>query len=829
VPSTLDQLLSLDRLSTGDPLAAFEFAHPLPAWAWAFIVPASLLFALLTYFRLSGPRLPRASLAILRAALVVLLALLLSGPQLAKQTERIEKDWVVFLVDRSLSLGVADAPPVSGPNPTTSPTTRPTTRDEQLRRTLDTFAPQIAALRGTRNVAAAGFGASTFDLTAAFSASPPSLPPVAGRATRLSEAIDQSLSDFAGRPVSAFVVFSDGRTPESVIAPQRLAALTARGIPIFAIPLGSDKAVADLSILRAEAPTLAFLKDSVPIGVTIAVNGESAEDAQANLPLAGTLELFDEDTGATIDSRPLAEPDPSATPLRSGTARAFRFTFLKQVPKAGAVRWGVRIVPTVADLSATNNSAPVRIEFADQPIRVLYLDGYPRWEYRYLKNTLVREDEQVRSSILILSPDRRFIREGSDPIDAAPRTLEDWSAFDAIILGDVRPELFSDSQVSQLRTLIAERGAGLIWLGGPAAVPSAWNTHPLADLLPFTPGPAGDAGIEAGKPWLDPVLLRPAPAARRYGVLQLSDSPTTPWPGWLSDGSLNWTFLRYAQRFDKASLKPTTEVLAESFIPAPSDSASPAASSPLVMTMRYGAGRIVYVATDEIWRLRYGRGETLPERFWIPLVRLAARESLGRSGRSAVIELSPSTATAGLPVRITLRLLDQSLVDAASTTLRIRITRRPAPGEPASQIPPLELTLLRQSERPADAFQDAASIGTFAATFTPTDPGFFDIDSPEPLLGASGLAAALEVVLPDDELRLPQTNHPLLATLATETGGAVVLPDQISTLPDLLPNREVRILGVPEVETLWDTPLAWTLFILLICLELMGRRLVRLA
>lgn len=810
-PQRLDSLLSLDRLSTSDPLVAFEFAYPLPAWAWALILPACIAFALLTYTKLVGKRLPRMALGITRALLVVLLALLLSGPQLARQTERVEKDWVLFLIDRSLSLAVADAPSPEGP----------VTREAQLQSVVSGFSPVVSELRLTRNVAASGFGASTFDLTAAFTATPPTLPAMGSRATRLGEAIDDTLAAYSGRPIAGLVVISDGRTSESLLSPQRIAALNARSIPVFTVPLGSELAVPDLSIARVDATSTAFLEDVVPIGVTVALNGPNGVITDGTgLPPSGTIELFDEDTGRVLSSRPLAEPDPAATNTTPGT---FRFTLSTKAEAAGVARWAVRLRPETPDLAPTNNSASFRIDFADRPIRILYLDGYPRWEYRYLKNTLMRE-ASIRSSVLILSSDRRFLREGTDPIDGAPRTLPDWSAFDAVILGDLRPELFSDAQISQLRSMVAERGAGLVWLGGPSAVPNAWKASPLADLLPFTPGVIGASGVEPGKPWLDPVLIRPAPAARRFGVLQLGDSAESPWPGWLSDGSLNWSFLRYAQRFDISSLKPTTEVLAEAVTKGRSGDS---AASPLVMTMRYGAGRIVYVGTDEVWRLRFGRGETLPERFWIPLLRLAARESLGRSGKSAVLELSPTTGVAGRPVQITLRLIDQSLLDAAPESLRIRVSRE-SDAHQVSQ-PPVELTLLRQAVRSADPFESAASVGNYSGTFTPSDQGRFAIDSTEPLLSAAGLSASLEVVLPDDELRIPQTDHPLLAQLSAQTSGAVIAPANIGTLATMLPNREVRILGVPDVETLWDKPLALILFILLLGVEWVGRRVIRLS
>src|SRR5262249_55026621 len=124
------------------------------------------------------------------------------------------------------------------------------------------------------------------------------------------------------------------------------------------------------------------------------------------------------------------------------------------------------VVPDGHDLSEANNEVTLRLDLVDRPIRVGYFDGYPRWEYRYLKNLLVREGS-IRSSIMLLAPDRRFLQEGTDPLLALPRNAQEWGQFDVIIMGDVRPELFSREQLDAMREVVAKRGGGLLWIGGP--------------------------------------------------------------------------------------------------------------------------------------------------------------------------------------------------------------------------------------------------------------------------------------------------------------------------------------------------------------------------
>jgi hypothetical protein len=601
------------------------------------------------------------------------------------------------------------------------------------------------------------------------------------------------------------VVLSDGRSSDSV-GRAALKQLEARQIPVFTVPLGSADPLTDMALARLDAPQAAFVGDYVPVSVDVERLGGNPDQ-----PVNGRVQLVDNATERVLDELPLERSF-------RGTQRV---TLTARPEDPGEASWSVRLVLDTPDLTQENNRLPVRVELVDRPIRVVYFDGYPRWEYRYLKNLLVRESS-IRSSTMLLAADRKYIQEGTDVLEALPRTQEGWNQFDVIIMGDLRPSLFSDEQLEQIRTLVSERGAGLIWIGGSAATPGAWRGTPLADLIPFSVSES-DRG-SGPQTWLDPVVLRPGPAASRYGVLQLGESPREPWPEVLSSSDAGWNTFRWAQRIDPASLKPTTEVLALAS-PVTNAGGSSAAPTPLAMTMRYGAGRVVYIATDETWRYRYARGEVLTERFWIPIVRLLARESLGRTGRPALVEASPERAQVNQQVQVSVRLLDQTLVDKRPEAIKVRLVPQAQAGSPGRTQGTAEL-LLKPQARSDDG---GGPSDLFTSTWVPTEPGVYLVQPTDQLLTGLDLSARLEVVLPDDELRIPQADHANLAQLSQATGGMVLSPARLSELPDLLPNRELHLLGTPDVETLWDKPIVWTVLILLLIFEWVGRRLIKLS
>jgi len=315
-------------------------------------------------------------------------------------------------------------------------------------------------------------------------------------------------------------------------------------------------------------------------------------------------------------------------------------------------------------------------------------------------------------------------------------------------------------------------------------------------------------------------------------VLQLSGDPREPWPRELLDSDLGWPMMRWAQRITPSMLKPTTEVLATASPVSLAGGAATDDVNPLVMSMRYGAGRVVYVATDETWRYRYCRGEVLTERFWIPLIRLLARESLGRSGQPATLSASPRQVQMSQQVQITARLLDQGLIEKRPALIMVRLVQIETSGESKAGGRAIDLMLRperREGDSPDTREANGGGASIFSTAWTAAEPGMYSIEAADPLLAGRDIKARVEVAAPDDELRFPQTDHPALAAIAAASGGMVLSADRLRELPSLLPNRELRILGTPDIETLWDKPVMWITLMLLLTIEWIGRRFIKLS
>ncbi len=789
-------LLDLDTLPADAAQVQLGWERSMPGWLWVMLVIAVVGFCIYSYSRLKGATGPRVALASVRGLLILLLIVLLAGPMLVQPREQIERDWVLMLIDRSASMTIED-----GALDSTS-SGRRVSRDAQLQAALIKAQPVLDELSRERTVVWLGFDGGVFDLVGTglepSAASPDrasdrsetttaprpiTLPTPDGWRTRLGVSVEEALQRAAARPLAGIVLFTDGRTvdPPSRAVIRRLQSEAAQ---VFVVPMGSDEPLGDLAVRRIESPQKAFVRDVVPVTVEIDRLGESARGMEA------VVRLIDTATGVELDRADVPLGEESATITLTGRSEV-----------AGDAAWMVVVETTREDLVADNNRREVAVGLVDRPLRVLYVEGYPRWEYRYLKNLLVRE-KSIEGSAMLLSADRDFAQEGSVSLARLPRTAEEFAPFDLVVIGDVPASFFLPEQLEFIRENVATRGMGLLWIGGPQATPSGWSGTALADLLPMRP-PLELTAIGT------PVNMVAAPLAERLGVLQLQTGPdTSGWPAELADPSNIWARLQWAQRIEPSQLKPTAEVLAETVQDL---SGGPL---PLVISMRYGAGQVLYVATDEVWRWRYGRGELLPEQFWVQMLRFLGRERVAGSDVAVSLEVEPRRVAPGEPARVRLNALD-----AALATLELASVAAVIETESGERLADLEL-------------KPTGRGGEYAATFIASDSASEDVGVrrirviDQALPEAAGALARIEVIRPDEERRRPETDHALLRSLAEETGGKVLSPDDLGPI-NTLPNRRIRTPD-PITERIWNTPLALILILVLTTTEWIGRRLMKL-
>jgi hypothetical protein len=789
--SLVDRLLGLRELSWSDPSAGLGFEYTLPAWVWALIAIASLLIAGFSYRRLMGNRVMRFALAGVRAVTILVVALLLAGPTLVLPQETIERDWLLVMLDRSASMNVRDVMD----NVTGEAVSREQSMLESLRKQAEVFSDN--KLGRDRRIVWLGFGGSAYTIGSPLTGGGLGEPDA--QATLIRTSIEQALRLPSGKPISGIVLMSDGRTPQDT-GPELVQRLQQQGVAVFAVPLGASQPPLDLAIGQADGPQRAFVNDIAPVAVTIdQLGGEPVNPGEIS------VRLVDQADGSVLDEKTL-DRAPPGEPLklngRSETVGIARWMIhVEHKPSAGQ--------PPLHELVTDNNVRTIEVEVIDRPIRVLYIEGYPRWEFRYLKNLLIRE-KSISTSTYLLSADRSFAQEGDVPITRLPNDAKELEDYDVVIIGDVPASYFQAGQLTLLRDHVSAGGAGLIWIGGESHTPRAYAGTPLADLLPMR-DPSAVARFGAS---LDLFTLEPTRLARSMNVLQLRGigDDATDDDGWPD----NLPALRWVQ--GSGPLKPTAEVLAEAVMTDNSESRVPA-----LVLMRYGAGQSLFIGTDEAWRWRYGRGEWYFEQYWVPLIRMLGRARIQADSDRVRFNVSHRAVSVQQSVVVELELSDASLINRGLP--RIDVTVRSSSDPAGAPVDTLTLLPVAENENVSSGTVRRAS---YRAVWRPTTAGELLLSVTDPALAELGLVQALRVSSADDELADARSDHARLRALAEQTSGAVVGLNDLDRLAELVPNR-ARITETDIREPLWASALSMIVLISLFALEWAVRRVIRLA
>ena len=266
----------------------------------------------------------------------------------------------------------------------------------------------------------------------------------------------------------------------------------------------------------------------------------------------------------------------------------------------------VAVPPLPGEAVAANNSARrvLRVVVAP-PIKVLYVEAAPRWEYRYLRSVLLR-DRAIDARFLLTRGDPALAKTSDRHLAAFPKEPAGLFAFDLVILGDVPAGFFTRAQLAALSDLVLRHGGALLVLAGQQSGLASYVGTPIQALLPVKLKPEGwDALGEA----VHPV---PTEAGWATGILRLAATQ--------KESNALWARVRPLGRVPAlAGAKPGAAVLATL-----SDAARRTQPYPLIASHRCGAGKVLFVGTDRLWRLRYREGDKHHARVWRQAIQLLA-------------------------------------------------------------------------------------------------------------------------------------------------------------------------------------------------------------
>ena len=482
--------------------------------------------------------------------------------------------------------------------------------------------------------------------------------------TDLTRALERVRRDMPAGELAGVLVLSDGghNGEESVDVPARRL-----GAPIRTLLIGGQALPVDAGILNLRAPAAVPLHDRVRVAADVHVTGAKGRMLRVRLVREGL----------TVDERTI-------TPALDDFRTEVRLSH--QVESDAPASYRVEIDPLPGEATLENNRWPFDVAVSDERTSVLLADSYPRWEFRYLRNLLYGRDKTVHLQYVLLNPDEIVGQQPAAPVFASagrpygqaeanrlPRTPEEWRKFSVIILGDLPPEALDDAAVEAIRDCVTKRGALLVVVAGPRFMPGRWTSDVWRDLMPanWTSDP------RAG--WSEPpepeFRLRPSAAGRLHPIMQIAENETDVDAAWAGLEPLRW-------RVPMDEIKKGAEVLAYAEpLSAEEPSGGRAASGKaedrraLIVAQRVGAGKVLLLAFDQTWRLRYQVGDTLHHRFWGQIIRWGVGERLQAGGEFVRLGASPQNCAAGDTVRLLARLQNMERTDVKTEGATVGIYR----------------------------------------------------------------------------------------------------------------------------------------------------------
>lgn len=473
-----------------------------------------------------------------------------------------------------------------------------------------------------------------------------------GEASRIGSAVREAVSRYTGLPIARVMVFSDfgwvsGEDPVRVAGE-----LAKRGIPVYPIPIGLP-APPDAMISEIIAPKAVFQGDPVSVRVRVQSRGLDGQRATLKLKING-----EDDQTKVVDLEDGAQfPEITIQPKQN----------------SGILRLDFELDASIADSNPKNNTAQHRMRIVEEKIKVLYVEGMPRWEFRYLRWVLLR-NPHLKTRFLMTRGDRDLAKISPHFMAGFPKDVRNIFEYDLIILGDVSAKYFKGEQLELLETQIKEHGGSLIMLGGSLSAPSSYQNTPVERMLPVNIGTGKPRKVAGDQyPRLpETEALNPMTA--------LADAPDA--------NQRIWSRVR--PMYQLPSLdgpKAGAHVL----LHLPSDTAGEP-DYPIVSWHAYGKGKCMFVATDNLWRLRLEVGDAHHARFWGQAIQfLAMSRLLGQNtGQDGEYVLRAQDHEAGISSTVALTVATD-LVEDRDTSAQPEIARNIAQASGGTVARPTEL------------------------------------------------------------------------------------------------------------------------------------------
>jgi len=596
-------------------------------------------------------------------------------------------------------------------------------------------------------------------------------------ATHLGDGLKQLVTETSDLPIGAILLLSDGAEHSagmggSGIGLDALQSLRNRHLPVHTVGFGSLERTHDLELEDVSVPASAIADARLTATVSLTQHGYAGQKAM--------LRVRDGD-------KTLAMREVTLAP--NGVLQTEQLFF--PAGKAGAKSLQFGIEPLAREENLSNNAVTQPLLVSETKRRILYVEGEPRWEFKFIRRA-EEDDPTVQLVSMLRTSENKIYRQGiNDPSELAdgfPVRPENLFGYSGVIIGSVDADYFTPLQQELLREYVDRRGGGLLFLGGRSSLSNGgWGATGLNELIPtFLPSGRNtfhrnSATVELTAEGLDSPITR------------LLDDP--------AKNADRWKKLAYLADYqDSGSPKPGATVLAQMKVGR--------SKLPMLITQSYGHGRTAIMATGGTWRWQMSEalGDPSHDLFWQQLLRWLIADSPG----PVTASLSSRILMDEGHVQLTAQVRDRQFQPSADSHVTAHIVGPEGENAMLDLVPSRDTPGLYQAEWTAE------KAGSYLAEVTAESVG-----SQQQELGRDVVTFQREDGTAENFHT--EQNRQLLEQLASQTGGRYWEPSGLKNLPRDIAYSEAGI-SVRTTNELWNMPIVFVLLLGLPITEWLLRR-----
>ena len=681
----------------------------------------------------------------LQSALLALLLLVLWQPAISVTALKPQENVIAVLVDDSRSMALKDGSE---------------SREEQAKRILDRQLLKDLRSRFQVRLYRLGAGVERIADAATLTASQ--------KSTQIGRGLRQIADEAGTLPIGSVLLLSDGADNSGGVDLPTMAELRRRRLPVNTVGFGSEKLSHDIEVDGLDMPGKTLEGSRLEAQVTIRQNGFGGKHARIFLSSGGSI---------------LASRDVLLRDMAEQTQ-----TVEFNAGKSGVKNVEVRIDPLPGETNTENNRQTRVLSVDNTKRRILYVEGEPRWDYKFIRRA-VEDDPAIQVVSMLRTTQNKIYRQGianpNELVEGFPSKPEELFKYEGLVLGSIESGFFTLSQQEAIKNFVDRRGGGLLFLGGRASLADGgYQVQPFAELLPVN------------------LPTRRNTFQRTFVAAELTDAGKKSLICRIEDDAQksidHWEVLPYLANYqDPGTPKPGGTVLAR--VNAGGN------RLPLLITENYGRGRTGVFATGGSWRWRMQQpvGDTSEETFWRQLLRWTA----GATPSAVVASTQNATLEDDGHTQLRAEVRDGSYQLASDAEVSAHIV------EPDGSA---ETVALRPEPFPQGVYTldwNAPAAGSYVAEITARRG--------TQLLGKDVLSFRREDGVAENYHR--EQNTDLLKQLAEQTGGQYYKPEDVKRIAGDIAYSEAGITS-RELRDLWDMPAIFLAIILLKSTEWLLRR-----